>query len=79
MPKIAFIKWDTGDWIQMYVNGEKVYEGHSIPRDELLRLAGVEFDSYEILGESDEAEMIGWSGKSLDEALVIVNDVLVCY
>lgn len=43
--EIVFVTGD--DWIAMYVNGEKVIDGHSLPYRSILEALGIPFTTQE--------------------------------
>lgn len=55
--KIELFQWEAGDWVALFVNGERFDEGHSIPQHEwigLLEKAGCEVVVREIEDENGE-------------------------
>lgn len=50
MPQITIAQWD--DWVNLYINGVSVYEGHAINGTQMLEALGISFETLPIEGES---------------------------
>jgi hypothetical protein len=48
MPKVHFIRSSEGDWTAMYVDGQKVAEGHSLDDREVCKALGIKATSVEV-------------------------------
>jgi hypothetical protein len=51
---IVIKRWDTGDWVEVYVEGREVYRGHSIPDfifEELLEKLGARIVTEKVADE----------------------------
>ena len=61
----------ANDWMALYIEGELVYQGHSIDSDELLRRVGVEYVRYNSFSEGYNKliELGGRYPQSLQEAI----------
>jgi hypothetical protein len=68
--EITFIKWDSGDWLQMYVGEKLVYEGHSISATMALEYAGIPFERHEVESGSEAAESIERCQRSRTDVLM---------
>lgn len=40
---IVLVNHDEGEWVALYVDGEKVVEGHSLSESQILEALGCEF------------------------------------
>lgn len=56
--KATWIQFD--DWNILYINGEKVSEGHTLREDHILNYFGVEVESIAVdcLSEEDQEEIV---------------------